>query len=85
MVSSLLISGKEDAANARGHYHCGKKYYMQSFFSQQLISDYSYSRGGGAELFPITVTAAVAGRNYFPILITARTRYGKTVSNDNIR
>ena len=51
-------------------YHCGKKYYMQSFFSQQLISDYSYSRGGGAELFPITVTAAVAARNYFPIPVT---------------
>ena len=32
-------------------YHSGKKYYMQSFFSQELISDYSYSRGGGAELF----------------------------------
>ena len=41
------------------------------FFSQQLISDYSYSRGGGAELFPITVTAAVAARNYFPIPVTA--------------
>ena len=32
-------------------YHSRKKYYMQSFFSQQLISDYSYSRGGGAEFF----------------------------------
>ena len=41
------------------------------FFSQQLISDYSYSRGGGAELFPITVTAAVAARNYFPIPVAA--------------
>ena len=48
-------------------YHSRKKYHMQSVFSQQLISYCSYSRGGGAELFPITVTAAVAARNYFPI------------------
>ena len=41
------------------------------FFFQQLMSDYSYSRGGGAELFPIAVTAAVAARNYFPIPVTA--------------
>ena len=26
------------------------------------MTDYSYSRGGGAELFPIAVTAAVAVR-----------------------
>ena len=29
-----------------------------------------YSRGGGAELFPITVTSPVAARNYFPNPVT---------------
>ena len=34
-------------------YHSRKKYYMQSVFPQELISDYSYSRCGGAEIFSI--------------------------------
>ena len=57
------------------------------FCSEQLISDYSYSRGGGAELFfSITVTVGVAARNYFPIPVTAAVAVRrKTVSNDNIR
>ena len=55
-------------------YHSGNNYYMQSVSSQKLISDYSYSRGGGAELFPITVAAAVAARNYFPIPVTVAVR-----------
>ena len=57
------------------------------FCSEQLISDYSYCRGGGAEfIFPITVTGGVAARNYFPIPVTAAVAVrGTTVSNDNIR
>ena len=49
------------------------------FFSQQLISDYSTVGVGGAELFPITVTAAVAARNYFPIPVTAAVAVWKAV------
>ena len=63
-----------------------KSNYMQSFFSQQLIS--------------FCITVGVAARNYFPITVYSRgrctelfsqsrlqprSRYGKTVSNDNIR
>ena len=37
-------------SHASVRYHSREKYYMQSVFPQELISDYSYSRGGGAEL-----------------------------------
>ena len=36
--------------------------YMQFFFAWILISDYTYSRGGGMELISDTVTVAVAAR-----------------------
>ena len=66
-------------------YHCGNKYYMHSFFSHQLSSDY--------------ITVGVAARNYFQLQLQPRSlhgiifqfwlqprsRYGKTASNDNIR
>ena len=48
-----------------------KKYHMQSLSPQELIVDYSYSRGRSAELF-------------FQIQLQ-RSRHGKTVSNDKIR
>ena len=68
-----------------GQYHSGNNYYMQSVFSQQLISDY--------------ITVGVAARNYFQLQLQPRSlhgiifqfrlqprsRYGKTVSNDNVR
>ena len=41
-------------------YHPRNNYYMQSFFFQQLISDY--------------ITVGVAARNYFLILVTAAGR-----------
>ena len=31
------------------HYHCGKKYYMQSVFFSAIITNYSYSRGRSTE------------------------------------
>ena len=43
---------------------------MQSVFPQELISDYSNSRGRGTELF-------------FQFRLQPRSRHGKTVSNDN--
>ena len=41
------------------------------FFFSGINLRLHYSRSGGAELFPITVAAAVAARNYFPIPVTA--------------
>ena len=60
------------------------------FCSEQLISDYSYSRDGSFELFfqfKITITGGVAapGINFqFPVTTAVPVR-GKTVSNENIR
>ena len=51
--SGLLDSGTWDdsliEAKIRCGYHSRKKYYMQSFFHQELISNYGYSRGRGTE------------------------------------
>ena len=53
---SLLSDGKTPYERLLGIPFNGpvpfwQKYYMQSVFPQELISDYSYSRGGRAELF----------------------------------
>ena len=43
-----------------------------SFSAWELISDYSYSWGGGTELISrLQLTAGVVARNYFPIAVTA--------------
>ena len=36
---------------AKPFYHSGNNFFMQSDFPQELICDYSCSRGGGTELF----------------------------------
>ena len=52
-------------------YHSRNNCYMQSLFPQELILDYSYSRGVRRNYLPTTVTAAVAAWSYFPITVTA--------------
>ena len=52
-------------------YHSRKKYYMQSVFSQQLISFCITVGVAARNYFQLQFTAAVAARNYFPIPVTA--------------
>ena len=56
------------------------------FFSQELISDYSYSRDGGRRIiFQLQLQPRSRHGIIFQFRLQPRSRYGKTVSNDNIR
>ena len=43
---------------------------MQLFSARVIVSDYSYSQGGGTELIPDTVIAVVVARNELQITVT---------------
>ena len=74
------------ASNGDSHYtyQRGKKYHMQSVFSQQLIC-YCITVGEAARnCFQLQLQPRSLHGIIFQFRLQPRSRYGKTVSNDNI-